>query len=72
MKYVKDDREIADKSEFENIPEEYVEGLRLAEQPRNVNNGNDVVFADTLEEHIKNFVNLFIFKIHTNVIFIKH
>ena len=57
MKYVKDDRELADKSEFENIPEEYVEGLRLAEQPRNVNNGNDVVFADTLEEHIKNLID---------------
>ena len=57
MKYVKDNREIADKSEFSNIPEEYVEGLRLVEQPRNVNNGNDVVFADTLEEHVQNLID---------------
>ena len=56
MKYVKDNRELASKEEYPNIPEEYFKGLRIAEQPREINRGNDVKFDDTLEEYVQRLI----------------
>lgn len=53
MKYVKDDREIRGIEEYNNIPEEYYYGLRLGEQNIEVNRGNDVAHANSIEEHIQ-------------------
>lgn len=53
MKFVKDDRKLATKEEFKNIPEEYFYGLRLAEQPKEINSGNDVKHTKTLEEYVQ-------------------
>ena len=54
MKYVKDDRELASKEDYADIPEEYFYGLRLAEQPKEINRGNDDSHASSLKEHIMN------------------
>ena len=58
MKYVKDNRELALREEYPNIPEEYFKGLRIAEQPREINRGNDVKFDDTLEGYVQRLINL--------------
>ena len=42
MKFVKDNRKLASREEFANIPDKYFYGLRLAEQSKEVNRGNDV------------------------------
>lgn len=52
MKYEKDNRKLATKEEYPNIPEEYFKGLRLAEQPREVNRDNDVHHGNSIAEHI--------------------
>lgn len=57
MKYVKDDRQIKGKEEFENIPEEYYTGLRLGEQLEELNRGNDVHHAENIEEYVKSIIN---------------
>ena len=54
MKFEKDDRKLVAKEEYPNVPEEYYKGLRLAEQPRDVNRGNDVSHANSIEDHILN------------------
>ncbi len=54
MKFVKDDRKLASREEYSEIPDEYFHGLRLAEQPKEVNRGNDVCHANSIVEHIKN------------------
>ncbi len=54
MKFVKDDRELVSREEYQDIPDEYFDGLRLAEQPKEINRGNDDVHAKSLVEHIKN------------------
>ena len=53
MKYVKDNRELVSKDEYADIPLEYYEGLRLAEQPRALNRDNDDKHASSISEHIK-------------------
>lgn len=53
MKYVKDNRELVSKDEYADIPLEYYEGLRLAEQPRELNRDNDDKHASSISEHIK-------------------
>ena len=58
MKYVKDDRELATKEEYANIPEEYFNGLRIAEQPKEINRGNDVQFDNSLEEYVQRLIKM--------------
>ena len=54
MKYVKDNRKLIPKEEYPNVPDKYYHGLRLAEQPKEANRGNDVHHAKSIEEHIQN------------------
>lgn len=57
MKYVKDDRKLVGPEEYPNIPKEYYEGLRLAEQPREINRGNDdTSHAKTIAEYVENLI----------------
>ena len=54
MKYVKDNRDIIDYEEFNNIPIEYYYGLRLGEQPTDINRDGAVSFGDTsVEDYVK-------------------
>ena len=43
--------------EYKDIPEEYYYGLRLAEQPKEVNRGNDDSHAGTIVEHVKMYIS---------------
>ena len=52
MKFVKDDRKLWTREEFKNIPDKYFYGLRLAEQPKEINRGNDAKHTKTLEEYV--------------------
>ena len=56
MKYVKDDRKLASREEYKEIPDDYFYGMRISEQPRNVNNGNDERMANTLTEYVNNCI----------------
>ena len=58
MKFVKDDRKLTPKEEFEGIPDKYIKGLRLAEQPKEINRGNDVKHTKTLQEYVKRLLPL--------------
>lgn len=58
MKFVKDDRKLAPREEFESIPDKYFYGLRLAEQPKEINRGNDVKHTKTLQEYVKRLLPL--------------
>ena len=56
MKYVKDNRKLATKEEYPNIPEEYFKGLRIAEQPKEVNRGNDNKHDKDLEGYVQRLI----------------
>lgn len=56
MKYVKDNRKLASREEYKEIPDDYFYGMRISEQPRNVNNGNDERIANTLTEYVNNCI----------------
>lgn len=57
MKYVKDNRKLVGPEEYSNIPKEYYEGLRLAEQPKEVNRENDdISHAKTITEYVENLI----------------
>lgn len=56
MKYVKDDRELIGKDKYSDIPEEYYYGLRLAEQPTEINRGNDEKHSNSISDYIKNLI----------------
>ena len=58
MKYEKDSRKLVTKEEYPNVPEKYFKGLRLAEQPREINRGNDVRHSDDMEGYVQNMINL--------------
>ena len=58
MKFVKDNRKLTSREEFKNIPDKYFYGLRLAEQPKEINRGNDVKHTNTLEEYVERLVEL--------------
>lgn len=59
MKYVKDDRNIIPYEEFNNIPIEYYYGLRLGEQPTDINRDGAVSFGDTsVEDYVKRLINM--------------
>jgi hypothetical protein len=51
MKYVKDDRPLIAREEYKEIPDKYFDGLRLAEQPLDTQNG-DVNYFNTTKEHV--------------------
>ena len=53
LQFVKDNRTLVDYSEYCAVPRKWYEGLRLAEQPREVNRGNDVPHAKSIVEHIQ-------------------
>ena len=57
MKYVKDNRKLIPKEEYPTVPQEYYEGLRLAEQPKEVNRGNDVEHSKDLAGYVQNLIN---------------
>lgn len=59
MKYIKDDRNIIPYEEFNNIPVEYYYGLRLGEQPTDINRDSAVSFGDTsVEDYVKRLINM--------------
>lgn len=58
MKFVKDNRKLTPREEFKNIPDKYFYGLRLAEQSKEINRGNDVKHTNTLEEYVERLVKL--------------
>ena len=58
MKFVKDNRKLVAKEEFKGIPDKYFYGLRLAEQPKEINRGNDVKHTNTLQEDVKRLLPL--------------
>lgn len=58
MKFVKDDRKLTSKEEFKGIPDKYFYGLRLAEQPKEINRGNDVKHANSLKEYVERLLIL--------------
>ena len=58
MKFVKDNRKLSAREEFKGIPDKYFYGLRLAEQPKEINRGNDAKHTNTLEEYVQRLVKL--------------
>ena len=52
MKFVKDDRKLWARKKFANVPDKYFYGLRLAEQPKEINRENDAKHTKTLEEYV--------------------
>ena len=57
VKYVKDNRDIIDYEEFNDIPIEYYYGLRLGEQPVDINRDGAVSFGDTsVEDYVKRLI----------------
>ena len=56
FKYVKDNREIIPFEKF-NVPKEYYDGLRLGEQPTDINRDNAVQFGDnSVEDYVKRLI----------------
>ncbi len=53
MKYVKDNRPLVPYSEYAVLEKKWYDGLRLAEQPLDVNRGNDVHHGASVIEHIQ-------------------
>ena len=58
MKYIKDSRELVPKSDYSTVPDEYYYGLRLAEQPKEVNRGNDVKHSKDIAGYVQNLINI--------------
>ncbi len=58
MKFVKDNRKLSRREEYASIPDKLFYGLRLAEQPKEVNNGNDVKHTKTLTEYVERLVQM--------------
>lgn len=57
MKYIKDNRELVPKEAYPTVPQEYYNGLRLAEQPKEVNRGNDVEHSKDLAGYVQSLIN---------------
>ena len=53
MKYQKDNRELHDASMFNELDDKWVSGLRLLEQPLEINRDNSVVFENSLVDYVK-------------------
>ena len=52
MKFVKDDRELVPYEEFEGIPYEWYQKLRLAEQPRDINRDGKLYLGKNVREYV--------------------
>ena len=55
-KFEKDDRELVAYENFHDIPMEWYEGLRLAEQPQDINRENAVVFDKSLNDYVTRLI----------------
>jgi len=53
MKYIKDDRELHSPEIFNEVSPKWVRGLRLLEQPLEVNRENAVKFDNSLVDYVK-------------------
>lgn len=53
MQYVKDNRELHNPEIFNELDSKWITGLRLLEQPLDINRGNAVVFENSLVEYVK-------------------
>lgn len=53
MQYVKDNRELHNPEIFNELDDKWVSGLRLLEQPLDINRDNAVVFENSLVEYVK-------------------
>ncbi len=59
MKYVTDNRDpVPYEGNFDTLPRKWYDGLRLAEQPTEINRGNDVVFVDSITGYVQNLISL--------------
>ena len=56
LKYVKDGRKLISKEEYAGLPEEYYEGLRLAEQPQEINKKHDQNFGNNIKEYVEHLI----------------
>lgn len=56
LKYVKDGRKLISKEEYAGVPEEYYEGLRLAEQPQEINKKHDQNFGNNIKEYVEHLI----------------
>ena len=52
MKYVKDNRALRPMSDYPEVPKEWYDGLRLAEQPVEINRDGDIKISETLLDYI--------------------
>ena len=57
-KFIKDDRPLVPYEHYKNIPYEWYAGLRLAEQPQQINRGNDVPHATSITTYVQNCISL--------------
>ena len=53
MKYQKDNRELHNASMFNELDDRWISGLRLLEQPLEINRDNAVVFENSLVDYVK-------------------
>ena len=53
LKFVKDNRTLVGYDEYAELPRKWYDGLRLAEQPQEVNRGNDVPHGTSIIDHIQ-------------------
>lgn len=59
LKFVKDDRELIPYSQFSKIDRRWYDGLRLAEQPSEINRGRVVNFGDkTVEDYVLRLISM--------------
>ena len=56
LKFVKDNRVLTPYTAFAELPKKWYDGLRLAEQPKEINRGNDVHHTDTLTEYVQRLI----------------
>ena len=53
MQYVKDNRELHNPKIFNELDDKWVSGLRLLEQPLEINRDNAVMFENSLVDYVK-------------------
>ena len=56
LKFVKDNRVLTPYTAFAELPKKWYDGLRLAEQPEDINRKGDVVFAKSLIDYVKRLI----------------
>ena len=58
MCFVKDKRQLIPYSEYACLPRAWYDGLRLAEQPRLINRGNDVVHDQSMTAYVQRLIRM--------------